>query len=112
VLPVDPVLLFRFSALTYNSHRIHYDNDYARDVEGYPGLVVHGPLQALVLAEILRRDAPVPPAGLTYRLESPLFVHQGLRVRTGPPGGEGPAAWIEDATGRRTASARPGAGAR
>ncbi|XVX21182.1 FAS1-like dehydratase domain-containing protein [Actinomycetota bacterium] len=47
-------LLFRFSALTYNGHRIHYDRDYAREVEGYPGLVTHGPLQALVMAEAAR----------------------------------------------------------
>src|SRR4029077_18737142 len=46
---VDPVPLFRFSALTYNAHRIHYDRDFAR-AEGYPGLVVHGPLQALLMA--------------------------------------------------------------
>ena len=57
-LAVDPRLLFRFSALTYNAHRIHYDRDYARDVEGYPGLVVHGPLQALALAELCRAYIP------------------------------------------------------
>ena len=50
-IEVSPTLLFRFSALTYNSHRIHYDRDYARDVEGYPGLLTHGPLQALAMAE-------------------------------------------------------------
>ena len=57
----DPVLLFRFSALTYNAHRIHYDRDYAR-AEGYPGLVVHGPLQALLMAEL---------AGLPGRVRVP-----------------------------------------
>ncbi len=51
---VSPALLFRFSALTYNAHRIHYDRDYARDVEGYPGLFTHGPLQALAMAESAR----------------------------------------------------------
>jgi len=78
---VDPVLLFRFSALTYNSHRIHYDRDYARDVEGYPGLVVHGPLQALLMAELARRVAS-PPASCdySYRLVAPLFEGQGLIV--------------------------------
>ena len=78
---VDPVLLFRFSALTYNSHRIHYDRDYARDVEGYPGLVVHGPLQALLMAELARRVA-LPPASCdySYRLVAPLFEGQGLIV--------------------------------
>ena len=50
----DPVLLFRYSALTGNGHRIHYDMDYVRDAEGYPGLIVHGPLQATWLAGLLR----------------------------------------------------------
>ena len=49
---LDPTLLFRFSALTYNAHRIHYDRRYAQDHEGYPGLVVHGPLQAVLLSEL------------------------------------------------------------
>ncbi len=49
----DPVLLFRYSALTGNGHRIHYDMDYVREVEGYPGLIVHGPLQATWLAGLL-----------------------------------------------------------
>jgi 3-methylfumaryl-CoA hydratase len=56
VLP-DPVLLFRYSALTGNGHRIHYDQDYVRDVEGYPGLIVHGPLQATWLAGLLSGKA-------------------------------------------------------
>ena len=53
-IEVSPTLLFRFSALTYNAHRIHYDRDYAREVEGYPGLLTHGPLQALAMAEAAR----------------------------------------------------------
>jgi 3-methylfumaryl-CoA hydratase len=57
-LATDATVLFRFSALTYNAHRIHYDVDYARDVEGYPGLVVHGPLQAIAVAELCRRNLP------------------------------------------------------
>jgi 3-methylfumaryl-CoA hydratase len=78
---VDPVLLFRFSALTYNSHRIHYDRAYAQNVEKYPGLVVHGPLQVLLMAELARRSMP-PGANceFTYRLVSPLFEGQGLIV--------------------------------
>ena len=60
---VDPVLLFRFSALTYNAHRIHYDREYARG-EGYPGLVVHGPLQALLMAgQAARWIGVLVPAG-------------------------------------------------
>jgi 3-methylfumaryl-CoA hydratase len=54
----DPVLLFRYSALTGNGHRIHYDRAYVTEVEGYPGLIVHGPLQATLLAELAQREAP------------------------------------------------------
>ena len=54
----DPVLLFRYSAVTFNSHRIHYDRPYATGVEGYPGLVVHGPLIATLLVDLLRRNRP------------------------------------------------------
>ena len=61
---VNPVLLFRFSALTYNAHRIHYDRDYAR-AEGYPGLLVHGPLQALLMAEQARRERSCPRSATT-----------------------------------------------
>jgi 3-methylfumaryl-CoA hydratase len=54
----DPVLLFRYSALTFNGHRIHYDRTYVTEVEGYPGLVVHGPLVATLLVDLLRRERP------------------------------------------------------
>jgi 3-methylfumaryl-CoA hydratase len=54
----DDVLLFRYSALTFNGHRIHYDRRYATEVEGYPGLVVHGPLLATLLVDLLRRERP------------------------------------------------------
>jgi 3-methylfumaryl-CoA hydratase len=54
----DPVLLFRYSALTFNGHRIHYDRDYCRNEEGYPGLVVHGPLIATLLVDLLHRHRP------------------------------------------------------
>lgn len=54
----DPVLLFRYSALTFNGHRIHYDRKYVTEVEGYPGLVVHGPLIATLLLDLLRRELP------------------------------------------------------
>lgn len=69
----DPVLLFRFSALTFNAHRIHYDRDYAIGVERYPGLVVHGPLTALLLIELVRRRAGRPVATYAFRAEAPLF---------------------------------------
>jgi 3-methylfumaryl-CoA hydratase len=54
----DPVLLFRYSALTFNGHRIHYDRPYVTEVEGYPGLIVHGPLIATLLLDLLRRERP------------------------------------------------------
>ncbi|MFJ9782927.1 MaoC family dehydratase N-terminal domain-containing protein [Amycolatopsis sp. NPDC101161] len=71
--PTGPRLLFRFSALTYNTHRIHYDEPYATGVEGYPGLVVHGPLLALLLLEIPRRHGDRPVTSFAYRLSSPVF---------------------------------------
>ena len=66
----DPVLLFRYSALTGNGHRIHYDLDYVREVEGYPGLIVHGPLQATWLAGLLRGRAV---ARFSFRGRRPAF---------------------------------------
>ncbi len=74
-LATDPVVLFRFSALTYNGHRIHYDRPYATQVEGYPDLVVHGPLLALLALELPRRHAPDRPVRrFEYRLVRPAFV--------------------------------------
>jgi 3-methylfumaryl-CoA hydratase len=96
--PVDPTVLFRFSALTYNAHRIHYDRDYAREVEGYPGLVVHGPLQALAMAEAVRGTGATATA-IDYRVIAPLFDHQGLVVRATSGG-----ASVRDHSGRITAT--------
>ncbi|WP_229054614.1 MaoC family dehydratase N-terminal domain-containing protein [Aeromicrobium sp. Leaf350] len=76
---VDPTLLFRYSALTYNAHRIHYDREYARDVEGHPGLVVHGPLQAVLMAELATGLEP-DASTFAYRLTSPLHEGRGLHV--------------------------------
>jgi 3-methylfumaryl-CoA hydratase len=70
---VDPVLLFRYSALTYNGHRIHYDRAYAMGAESYPGLVVHGPLQATWLLEYAAEILGCPPARFTFRGVRPLF---------------------------------------
>jgi 3-methylfumaryl-CoA hydratase len=74
IIKPDPVLLFRFSALTFNSHRIHYDRDYARDVEAYPALVVHGPLIATLLMDhFLRHHPGRRPVKLSFRAQGPLF---------------------------------------
>lgn len=73
-LATDPTLLMRFSAATANAHRIHYDWPYATRVEGYPGLVVHGPLTTLLLAETLREAAALPErVRLRHRNRAPLF---------------------------------------
>jgi 3-methylfumaryl-CoA hydratase len=77
---VDPVLLFRFSALTFNGHRIHYDRTYAQDVEKYPGLVVHGPLQAILLMEAAVAHVQKLPKSFEFRAVRPLFDFDTLRV--------------------------------
>jgi hydroxyacyl-ACP dehydratase HTD2-like protein with hotdog domain len=70
----DPVLLFRYSALTANGHRIHYDRSYVTCVEGYPGLIVHGPLQATLMAGLAQRVAPGRRiAAFSFRGLRPLF---------------------------------------
>jgi len=70
----DDVLLFRYSALTFNSHRIHYDRRYVTEVEGYPGLIVHGPLLATLLADLLRRQRPEAALSrFEFRALAPLF---------------------------------------
>lgn len=78
---VDPVLLFRFSALTFNAHRIHYDRNYVTEVEKYPGLVVHGPLQALLLMESAKKHNPGrKPASYSFRAVRPLFDFDRIAV--------------------------------
>jgi 3-methylfumaryl-CoA hydratase len=74
----DPVLLFRYSALTFNGHRIHYDRPYVTEVEGYPGLIVHGPLIATLLLDLLRRQLPnARVLGFSFRAVRPLFdIHR------------------------------------
>src|SRR6202008_1342115 len=69
----DPVLLFRYSALTFNGHRIHYDRDYVTKVEGYPGLIFHGPLQAAFLVEMAAKLRGKAPKKFGYRGVQPLF---------------------------------------
>ena len=76
----DPVLLFRYSAMTFNGHRIHYDQPYATAVEGYDGLVVHGPLQATWLLNLAASELGALPGRFRYRGVAPLICGQAARV--------------------------------
>lgn len=81
VVTPDPVMLFRYSALTFNAHRIHYDRSYARDVEGYPDLVVHGPLTASLLIDLCARTfGPNRLKTFAFRGVGPAYVGQALRL--------------------------------
>jgi 3-methylfumaryl-CoA hydratase len=79
----DPVLLFRYSALTFNSHRIHYDRDYATQTESYPGLIVHGPLIATLLADLVRQNTHRRMSGFRFRALRPLFDTAPFSVHAG-----------------------------
>ena len=97
----DPLLLFRYSALTFNGHRIHYDRPYCNDVEGYPGLVVHGPLLATLLLDLLRRERPdAVLARFEFRAIRPVFDIAEFSVCGAPqPGPREVRLWIRDADG-------------
>src|SRR5690242_13326760 len=103
----DATLLFRYSALTFNGHRIHYDRRYATEVEGYPGLIVHGPLIATLLADLLSRN--LPAAVLTrfeFRAVSPIFDTNSFVVAGEPDsGGKTIQLWAKDSTGSLAMSA-------
>lgn len=81
----DDVLLFRYSALTFNGHRIHYDRRYVSEVEGYPGLVVHGPLMATLLTDLVRRHAPERKLSrFAFKAVRPVFDGQPLTLSGQP----------------------------
>ena len=97
----DDVLLFRYSALTFNGHRIHYDRRYAMEVEGYPGLVVHGPLIATLLVDLVRSNLPQAKVmRFEFRAVSPLFDTEPFTV-CGKPEGDGRSIrlWAENGGG-------------
>lgn len=85
---IDPVLLFRYSALTFNSHRIHYDQRYAREEEGYPNLVIHGPLVATLLCRLAKQESGRVIRSFRFRAMRPFFLGWPVRLR-GCPQGEG-----------------------
>ncbi|MEG0222952.1 MAG: MaoC family dehydratase N-terminal domain-containing protein [Comamonas sp.] len=102
----DDVLLFRYSALTFNGHRIHYDRRYVTQVEGYPGLIVHGPLIATLLLDLLRRERPgAQVRHFTFRALKPLCDIAPFDV-CGRDNGDGSVAlWSRDAAGHLTMDA-------
>ncbi|MGZ5697152.1 MAG: FAS1-like dehydratase domain-containing protein [Usitatibacter sp.] len=103
----DPVLLFRYSAVTFNSHRIHYDHPYATKTEGYPGLVVHGPLTATLLVDLLRRNvAGLKLRTFAFRAVKPLFDTAPFTTCGLPEaGGRAAKLWTRDAAGAATMTA-------
>lgn len=105
----DATLLFRYSALTFNAHRIHYDRDYARDAEGYPGLVVHGPLLATLLVETLQQQRPdAVVEAFEFSAMRPVFDCHAFEICGREEPGGSYSLWIRDHEGftamRATAS--------
>ncbi len=93
----SPALLFRYSALTFNGHRIHYDAPYVREMEGYPGLIVHGPMQATMLVQLAEKIRGRRPARFGFRSLSPLFDDAAFTLNA-----------VEDNEGLKLWSARAG----
>jgi len=96
----DPVLLFKYSALTFNPHRIHYDRPYTTEVEGYPGLLVHGPLIATLLLDLVRRNSDRQITSLSYRAMRPLYDTAPFELCGAPAeDGSGCVVWALDPEG-------------
>ncbi|MBC7779086.1 MAG: MaoC family dehydratase N-terminal domain-containing protein [Proteobacteria bacterium] len=106
VVTPDPVMLFRYSALTFNGHRIHYDQPYVTGTEGYPALVMNGGLTTLLVFELARANAARPLRRLSSRNVMPLFVGRAITL-CGEPAGDGRSAtlWAQDDTGAVALSA-------
>jgi 3-methylfumaryl-CoA hydratase len=97
--------LFRFSALTFNPHRIHYDRPYTMEQEGYPGLIVHGPLQSILMMDLVRREMPdADPLSVRFRALAPLYDEGPFSV-CGAPGPDGAILWVERPDGTVTMQA-------
>jgi 3-methylfumaryl-CoA hydratase len=105
----DPVLLFRYSALTFNSHRIHYDHPYVTGIEGYSAVIVHGPLIATLLLDLVRREARDRVLSrFEFKALSPLYMDRPFTVSGRPdPASGGAQVWAAGPDGlAMTASAR------
>ncbi len=102
----SPVLLFRYSAVTMNSHRIHFDHVYVTEVEGYPGLVVHGPLTTTLLLDLFRREMPdARPRRFKVRAVSPLYDTADFTVEGAPNGAGAARLWALNPDGGLAQSA-------
>ncbi len=112
VITPDPVLLFRYSALTFNGHRIHYDRSYVTQEEGYPGLIVHGPLIATLLVDLVRQSNPsIKLKRFEFRAIRPTFDIHTLQVNAVPemdrdPNGKSIRVWAQDHEGWLTMQAK------
>ena len=103
----DDELLFRYSALTFNGHRIHYDRNYVTGVEGYPGLIVHGPLLATLLAGLGGRGfAGREPRSFSFRALKPVFDLHPFDICGKPDGSDAADLWVRDFEGHRSMTAR------
>ncbi|MFM0556026.1 MaoC family dehydratase N-terminal domain-containing protein [Paraburkholderia sediminicola] len=103
-IDADAVMLFRYSALTFNGHRIHYDYPYVTEVEGYPGLIVHGPLIATLLVDLVRREQPnATLQSFAFKAVRPTFAGQAFTV-CGKPSSDGKLIelWAKDHEGYLT----------
>lgn len=105
MITVGEVMMFRYSALTFNSHRIHYDRTYTQQQEGYDGLVVHGPLQATLLLNEAAKIGKDVPKVFSYKGISPLIEQTPFKV-VGTSQDKGGELWCEDYTGRKTMKCR------
>lgn len=77
----NPVMLFNFSALTFNAHRIHYDRDFCKNDFGFPGLVLHGPLIAILLIDLIRKNIPMAKVvEYSFRVNGPIFDFQKFKI--------------------------------
>ncbi len=97
----DPMLLFRYSALTFNGHRIHYDRDYVTRVEGYPGLIFHGPMQAALQIEFAAKLHGTVPKKFAYRGVQPLFEGSEFSVNANETA-DGMETWTANSMGQPT----------
>ena len=112
IIHPDPVLLFRYSALTFNGHRIHYDRSYVTQEEGYPGLIVHGPLIATLLVDLVRQSNPGKKLRrFEFRAVRPTFDIHSMQVNASPdlaadPSGKTLSVWAQDHEGWLTMQAK------